>query len=144
MEKQITILLVEDNEGDILLAKEALKEGKIPNTINVARDGQEALDYLFRRFDFHSATIPDLILLDINLPKIDGKEVLSEIKQDQQLRRIPVVMLTTSSAEDDVMDAYYHHANCYIVKPVDLDKFLQVVHRIESFWLSVVKLPYLN
>jgi chemotaxis family two-component system response regulator Rcp1 len=144
MVRQMNILLVEDNEGDILLAKEALKQGRIPSSVNVARDGEEALNYLHKRADFAEVSVPDLILLDINLPKIDGKEVLSEIKTDRSLRYIPVVMLTTSSAESDVMDAYYHHANCYIVKPVDLDKFLEVVHRIENFWLSIVKLPNLN
>ena len=140
----IHILLVEDNEGDILLATEALRAGKIANEISVVKDGQDAIDFLQRTNGYESAIIPDLILLDINLPKIDGKEVLSVIKQDEKLRVIPVVVLTTSSAQEDILDAYYNHANCYITKPVDLDKFLDIVHKIENFWLSVVRLPPKN
>jgi two-component system, chemotaxis family, response regulator Rcp1 len=144
MEEMIQILLVEDNEGDIILAMEALTSGKIANRISVVRDGQQALDYLNRQNGFEKAITPDLILLDINLPKMDGKEVLTIIKQDERLRVIPVVMLTTSSSENDVLDAYYNHANCYITKPVDLEKFLGIVHKIENFWLSVVRFPPKN
>lgn len=141
MKKPVQILLVEDNEGDVVLAQEALKEGNIETKVDVVRDGQEALDYLHKQKRYAKAETPDLILLDINLPRIDGKEVLANIKHDQNLRLIPVIMLTTSSSHKDVLDSYYHHANCYITKPVDLDKFLTVVQKIENFWLSIVKLP---
>jgi len=142
--KEIHILLVEDNEGDVLLTREALLEGKIINRISVVRDGAEALDFLYKRDRFAGAASPDMVLLDINLPKIDGKEVLSIIKKDDQLKRIPIVMLTTSSAEKDILEAYNNHANCYITKPVDLHQFMQVVRTIEDFWISIVQLPPLK
>lgn len=144
MQRMVNILLVEDNEGDIVLAREAFREGKVLNKIDVVRDGQEALDYLQRSGKYAEAQVPDLILLDINLPKLDGKEVLAVIKTDPVLKLIPVIMLTTSSAHQDIIASYFNHANCYITKPVDLDKFMSVVHKIESFWLSIVKLPTLN
>jgi len=141
MEKPVHILLVEDNEGDVVLAREALGEGKFLNSIDVARNGEEALDFLYKKEAFANVATPDLILLDINLPRIDGKEVLNTIKSDEALRVIPVIMLTTSALQKDILDAYYHHANCYITKPADLDKFIMVMQKIESFWLSIVKLP---
>lgn len=139
--KIIDILLVEDNEGDARLAKEALKESKIRNTLHVVNDGVKATDFLFRRNEFTNAVRPDLILLDLNLPKKDGREVLNEIKRDSNLRRIPVVILTISKAEEDIIKSYNLHANCYITKPLDLDKFIQVIKSIEDFWLSIVQLP---
>jgi chemotaxis family two-component system response regulator Rcp1 len=139
--KPIDILLVEDNPGDVRLTIEALKEGKVLNTLNVVGDGVAALDYLNRRGAFTNVTRPDLILLDLNLPKKDGREVLAEIKRDSKTKRIPVVILTTSKAEEDILKTYNLHANCYITKPVDLDQFIHVVESIEGFWLSVVKLP---
>ncbi|KYC54326.1 MAG: response regulator PleD [Candidatus Methanofastidiosum methylothiophilum] len=139
--RPIEILLVEDNPGDARLTIEALKEGKIRNNINVAVDGLEALKYLFREDKFANATRPDIILLDLNLPKKNGREVLEIIKSDKDLRRIPVVILTTSKAEEDILKTYDLHANCYITKPVDLDQFITVIKTIEDFWLSIVKLP---
>lgn len=133
--KEVKILLIEDNEGDILLTMEALKEAKIKNEICVARDGQEALDIL------NGPALPDLILLDINLPKIDGLEVLAIIKKDDRLKKIPVIILSTSSAESDILTSYNNYANCFITKPVDLIKFIEVVKTIEDFWISIVKLP---
>lgn len=140
--RTIEILLVEDNPGDARLTLEAFKEGRVLNNITVISDGVEALAYL-RRQDpkYADAVQPDLILLDLNLPKKDGREVLAEIKEDEHLKKIPVVVLTTSAAEEDVARAYGSHANCYITKPVELDRFLEVVHSIDSFWLSLVKLP---
>jgi CheY-like chemotaxis protein len=137
----IEILLVEDNEGDVRLTREVLKDGRIRNVLNVAGDGVEALAYLRREGAFGDVKPQDLILLDLNLPKKDGREVLAEIKADPVLRRIPVVVLTTSSSEIDVLSAYDLHANCYITKPVDLDQFTKVVRSIEDFWLAIVKLP---
>lgn len=139
--KPIEILLVEDNPGDVRLTREALHENKVNNNLHVAVDGVEALAFLHRTGKFADAARPDLILLDLNLPKKDGREVLSEIKADPHLRRIPVVILTTSDAEQDIVASYDLHANCYITKPVDLDRFISVVKSIEGFWLSVVKLP---
>ncbi len=139
--KAIEILLVEDNQGDVVLTMEALEEGRIHNRVTVLRDGQEAIDYLTRKAPYQDSTLPDLILLDINLPKIDGKEVLSFIKADKKLKKIPVVMLTTSSSEKDILDSYEAFANCYITKPVDVNKFFEVVKAIEDFWISIVKLP---
>ena len=139
--RAIEILLVEDNPGDARLTLEAFKEGKVVNNFTVMRDGVEALAYLRRQGPHKNAKLPDLILLDLNLPKKDGREVLAEIKADERLKSIPVVVLTTSAAHEDVARAYGNHANCYITKPVDLDQFLRVVHSIESFWLSLVKLP---
>ncbi|RYY97155.1 MAG: response regulator [Chitinophagaceae bacterium] len=141
MKTELHILLVEDNEGDIVLAREALREGKLLNRLSVARDGEEAIDFLHARGRFAGADRPDLILLDINLPRIDGHEVLAYIKNDPLLKLIPVVMLTTSSSDKDVHDAYANYANCYITKPVDLEKFMTIIHKIETFWLSIVKLP---
>lgn len=137
----IEILLVEDNPADVRLTMEALKESKIRNQLNVAENGVEALQYLRQEGKFAGKGTPDIILLDLNLPKKDGREVLQEIKGDEQLRRIPVVILTTSQAEQDIMRAYDLHANCYIQKPVDLDQFLRVIRSIEDFWLTIVKLP---
>lgn len=141
---EIHILLVEDNEGDILLTREALSAGRIKNKISIARDGEEALDFLHKRGKFEQALRPDLILLDINLPKVDGIEVLAEIKNHTDLKSIPVVMLTTSSSESDVINSYRNHANCFITKPVDLDKFMTIVTAIEDYWISIVKLPRIN
>jgi CheY-like chemotaxis protein len=135
------ILLVEDNPGDVRLTMEALKEGKILNEISVAEDGVEAIAYLRRVGKYVEAPRPDLILLDLNLPKKDGREVLEEIKGDTDLKKIPVVVLTTSAAERDILRAYDLHANCYITKPVDLEQFIRVVQSIEDFWLTIVKLP---
>ncbi|WP_247236704.1 response regulator [Telluribacter sp. SYSU D00476] len=137
IQKPIRILLVEDNEGDIVLTKEALSEGKIRNTIIVARDGVEATELLSDE-DFE---LPDLILLDMNLPRMDGKEVLSYIKHNNRLRRIPVIILTTSSSEKDIKESYDNQANCFISKPVDLDKFIKIIRNIEDFWISIVQLP---
>lgn len=139
--KNIHILLVEDNEGDILLTTEALNEKKIVNKISVVRDGKEAVDYVFKQGKFTDATTPDLILLDINLPKKSGHEVLKEIKENDKTKHIPVIMLTTSSSERDIGLSYQYHANCYITKPVEVDDFLDAVSTIEDFWLSIVTLP---
>jgi len=139
--RSIEILLVEDSPGDVRLTIEALRDGRVPNHLNVARDGVEALDFLHHRGQFTDVPMPDLILLDLNLPRKDGREVLAEIKADPSLKRIPVVVLTTSSAEQDVLRSYDLHANCYITKPVDLDQFIRVVRTIEDFWLAVVTLP---
>jgi len=137
----VEILLVEDNPGDVRLTEEALKEGKVLANLNVARDGEEALALLRQPESPSGRRLPDLILLDLNLPKKDGREVLEEIKADPRLKHIPVVVLTTSSAEQDIAQAYALHANCYITKPVDLDQFIQVVRAIDEFWLTLVKLP---
>jgi CheY-like chemotaxis protein len=137
----VEILLVEDNAGDVRLTKEALKEGKVYNNLHWAKDGVDALEFLRREGKHTKAPRPDIILLDLNLPKKDGREVLSEIKSDDQLKHIPVVILTTSKAEEDVLRSYKLHANCYITKPVDLGKFIVVVQSIDRFWLTVVTLP---
>jgi chemotaxis family two-component system response regulator Rcp1 len=137
----IQVLLVEDNPGDVRLTKEALKEGKMLNRVTVVGDGVEALSFLRRQGKYADAGQPDLILLDLNLPKKDGRQVLAEIKADPGLKRIPVVVLTTSSAEEDILKTYDLHANCYITKPVDLEQFMHVVKSIEDFWVTVVKLP---
>jgi two-component system, chemotaxis family, response regulator Rcp1 len=139
--KPIEILLVEDNPGDARLAQEALKEAKVKNHIFWVKDGVEAMSYLHNEGRFADALKPDLILLDLNLPKKDGREVLAEIKEDLELRRIPVVILTVSKAEEDILKTYNLHANCYITKPVDLGQFMKVVKSIEDFWLTIVKLP---
>ena len=139
--RPIEILLVEDNPGDVRLTQEALGEAKVRNNLAVARDGVEALSYLRREPPFEDATRPDMVLLDLNLPRKDGREVLAEIKADPELRRLPVVVLTTSSAEKDVLESYNLYANCYITKPVDLDQFVGIVSSIEDFWLTIVKLP---
>jgi CheY-like chemotaxis protein len=132
---------VEDSPGDARLAKEALKEAKVHNNLTVAKDGEEALEFLHRRGRHVAAPRPDLILLDLNLPRKDGREVLAEIKAHDSIKRIPVVVLTTSEAEEDVLKAYNLNANCYVTKPVDLDQFIKVVKSIEDFWLTIVKLP---
>jgi len=137
----IEILLVEDNPGDVRLTMEALKDGKILNTLHVVADGVEAMAFLNREGTYADAPRPELILLDLNLPKKDGREVLAEIKRDRALKRIPVVILTSSAAEQDIVKSYNLYANCYITKPVDLDQFIGVVKSIEHFWLTVVKLP---
>ena len=139
--RPIEILLVEDNPGDVRLTKEALKDGKFWNRLNAVMDGEAAMRHLRREGECADAPRPDLILLDLNLPRKDGREVLAEIKQDEGLKTIPVVILTTSKAEEDVISTYEAHANAYITKPVDPDQFLSVVKSVEEFWLSVVKLP---
>jgi chemotaxis family two-component system response regulator Rcp1 len=139
--RPVEILLVEDNPGDVRLTIEGLKEGKVHNNLHVAQDGVEALAYLRREGKHAGAVRPDLILLDLNLPRMDGREVLSAIKSDARMRTIPVVVLTTSRAEQDVLGSYDLHANCYITKPVDLEQFMTVVKSIEDFWLRVVTLP---
>ena len=137
----IKILLVEDNPGDIRLTREALRDGKIYNNLYVVRDGVEAMAFLRKTGQYTRAPRPDLILLDLNLPRKDGHEVLAEVKTDENLRRIPVVILTTSQAEEDIIKTYDLHVNCYITKPVDLDQFVKIVKSIEDFWLTIVKLP---
>ena len=139
--KPIDILLVEDSPGDVRLTREALKEGKILNNLHVAKDGVEAIEFLRRRGQFTGAVRPDLILLDLNLPRKNGTEVLAEIKEDDDLKSIPVVILTVSQADEDIIRSYNLHANCYIKKPVELNQFLGVVKAIEDFWLAIVKLP---
>ena len=137
----VEILLVEDNPGDVRLTQEALKESKVTNNLSVAEDGVEALAFLKREGKYTDAPRPDLLLLDLNLPKKDGRELLEEIKADENLKRIPVVVLTTSKAEEDILRMYDQHANCYITKPIDFDQFIDVVKSIEDFWLTIVKLP---
>ncbi|HOX37976.1 MAG TPA: response regulator [Candidatus Brocadiia bacterium] len=139
--RKVEILLVEDNPGDVRLTQEALKEGRISNRLSVVEDGAEAMDFLRKKGKFAGAPTPDLILLDLNLPRKDGREVLAEVKEDRELRRIPVVVLTTSKAEEDIIRSYDLHANCYITKPVDFEQFINVVRCIEDFWLAIVKLP---
>jgi chemotaxis family two-component system response regulator Rcp1 len=141
MKKEIHILLIEDNEGDIVLTIEALKEARISNTIDVVRDGEKAMAFLLKEGEFAEAATPDLILLDINLPKIDGKEVLANIKNNEILKVIPVVMLTTSDSEKDIFESYHNHANCYITKPVGFQSFIEVIHTIKEFWITIVQLP---
>lgn len=137
----IEILLVEDNPGDIRLTQEAFKHSKVANNISIVRDGEEAIAFLRKEKNFKDAITPDIIFLDLNLPKLDGREVLEIIKNDNKLRMIPVVILTSSDAERDVLQTYNLHANCYVVKPVDFDKFISVVQSINNFWLTVVKFP---
>jgi CheY-like chemotaxis protein len=139
--KPIEILLVEDNPGDVRLTKEALKEAKVINNLTVLKDGVEALAFLRQEGPYAAAKRPHLILLDLNLPRKDGREVLAQIKADDALRRIPVVVLTTSEDEQDVLKSYNLHANCYVTKPVDLERFIKVVRSIEDFWLGIVVLP---
>lgn len=141
LSRPIEVLLVEDNPGDVRLTREALKEGKVRNNLHVAPDGVEALAFLRREGKHEGATRPDLILLDLNLPRKGGREVLEEIKADPSLRSIPVVILSSSQAEQDILRAYDLHANCYVTKPVDLDQFITVVKSIEDFWFTIVKLP---
>jgi two-component system, chemotaxis family, response regulator Rcp1 len=137
----IEILLVEDNPGDVRLTKEALKEGKVYSNLHTVKDGVEAMEFLRREGKYKDVPRPDIILLDLNLPRKDGREVLEEIKSDELLKRIPVVVLTTSKAEEDVLRTYNLHANCYVTKPVDLEKFMVVVKSIDVFWLTVVTVP---
>ncbi len=139
--RTIEILLVEDNPGDARLAVEALKESKMPNNLHTVVDGEEAMAFLHREGKYADELLPDLILLDLNLPKKDGREVLAEIKEDPDLRRIPVVIMTISNAEEDILNTYNLHVNCYITKPVDLDNFMNVFKSLEDFWLNVVRLP---
>jgi chemotaxis family two-component system response regulator Rcp1 len=139
--RPITILLVEDNPGDVRLVQETFREGKVCNNLEITRDGVEAMAFLRHEGQFASAPRPDLILLDLNLPRKNGSEVLAEIKADEKLKRIPVVILTASQAEEDIVKAYDLYANCYLTKPIDLDQFISLVNAIKSFWLSIVKLP---
>ena len=139
--RPVQILLVEDNPGDIRLTIEALNEGKVTNSLHVARDGAEALAFLRREGAYADTPRPDVILLDLNLPRMDGRDVLAAVKVDENLRRIPVVVLTTSEAEQDILKAYNLNANCYVTKPLDLDQFIRVIKTIEDFWLTIVKLP---
>ena len=137
----VEILLVEDNPGDVRLTQEAMKEGKMRNRLSVAVDGVEAMAFLRQEGKFADAPRPDVILLDLNLPKKDGRTVLAEIKADPDLKRIPVVILTSSKADDDILNSYDSHANCYITKPSDLEQFIDVVKSVEGFWFQIVKLP---
>ncbi len=139
--KAVEILLVEDNPGDARLAQEALKESKLLNNLHIVDDGVEAMDFLNREGKYADSIRPDLVILDLNLPRKDGREVLQEIKSDPKLKSIPVVILTISQAEEDIMKTYDLHANCFISKPIDLEQFIKVVRSIESFWLTIVKLP---
>lgn len=137
----IEILLVEDNPADVRLTKEIFKEAKISNNLNVLENGQEALDYLRKSSKYKNSTRPDIIVLDLNMPKMDGREFLAKVKFDENFKRIPVIVLTTSESEEDILKTYDLLANCYITKPVDLDEFIKVVRFIEEFWLNIVKLP---
>jgi len=137
----VEILMVEDNPADARLTEEALKEGLLCNRLHLARDGVEAMKFLRREEPFRDAPRPDVVLLDLNLPRKDGREVLAEIKTDPNLKNIPVVVLTTSEAEQDIVKSYALHANCYVTKPVDLQRFIEIVRQIETFWLQIVKLP---
>lgn len=139
--KAIEILLVDDNKGDVRLAMETLRESKIHNHVNVVRDGVEAMAYLHKEGKFANAVRPDLIFLDLNMPRKDGREVLAEVKSDSEFKQIPVVILTISQAEQDIFKSYNLHANCFITKPVDLQQFVKVVQTIEEFWFTIVKLP---
>lgn len=137
----IEILLIEDNEGDIVLTVEALKTTKIVNNLKVIKDGEKALAYLREEGEFKGRPVPDLILLDLNLPKIDGREILHMIKNNEKIQFIPVVILTTSKSEEDVLKSYLEHANCYIAKPLDMEQFIKIVQSIGDFWFNIVKLP---
>ena len=139
--KVVTILLVEDNPGDARLAQEALRENKLLNSLHVVEDGLKAMDFLYRRGAFADAPVPDLVLLDLNLPGKDGRDVLAEIKDDPALKVIPVVVLTSSKAEEDIVRSYDLHANCYISKPVDFEKFIEIVRQVGNFWFEIVRLP---
>ncbi|PZQ09793.1 MAG: response regulator [Rhodanobacter denitrificans] len=140
-EQVVEILLIEDNDGDVRLTREALKDGRLRNRLNVVHDGEQALAYLRRQPPYEEAVRPDLILLDLNLPRLDGREVLAAIKHDPQLKQIPVCVLTSSRAERDLLRAYDLHANCFITKPVEFEEFMHVVRSIENFWLTIVVLP---
>jgi CheY-like chemotaxis protein len=137
----VEILLVEDNPGDVRLVREALKEGRVANHLHVVIDGTQAITFLRREAPYEGAATPDLVLLDLNLPRMDGREVLAVVKGDRKLKRIPVVVLTTSDAEQDILRTYDLGCNCYITKPVDLEQFIEVIKLIDSFWLTVVTLP---
>jgi len=139
--KSIHILLVEDNKGDVLLTTEALEESKVPNTISVARNGKDAINYMYKTNGFENSVTPDLILLDVNLPFKNGHEVLETIKNDESLKHIPVIMLTTSTSERDISLSYKHHANCYITKPMEVNDFFEAIKSIENFWMQTVRLP---
>ena len=140
-ERSVEILLVEDNPSDVRLVQEALKDGKLCNSLSVVGNGEEALAFLRNEGEYQDAPHPDLILLDLNLPRVDGREILTQIKSCPELKRIPVVVLTTSKSEEDILRSYELQANCYITKPVDLDQFIAIVQSIEEFWLTIVKLP---
>jgi CheY-like chemotaxis protein len=137
----VDILMVEDNPGDVRLTREALKDGAVENRLHVVEDGEQALAFLYREIGYHDSPLPDLILLDLNLPRKDGREVLAEIKADEHLRRIPIIVLTTSESTEDICQSYELHANCFVTKPVDLDRYLEIVRYIERFWFSIVRLP---
>ena len=139
--RPINILLIEDNPGDVRLTQEAFKEGKVSTNLDIAMDGVEAIKFLRKEDSYANVATPDLILLDLNLPKRDGREVLKEIKADEKLKRIPIVILTTSNAEQDIIKSYNLHVNCYINKPVDYDKFFDIIQKIEDFWLKTAILP---
>jgi CheY-like chemotaxis protein len=139
--RAIDVLLIEDDPGDVLITREAFEHNKIENTLHVATDGEEGLDYLYRRGQYEHAPRPDLVLLDLNLPKYDGRQLLDKIKSDPDLCHIPVVVLTTSAAEEDVLHSYKLHANAYVTKPVDLDQFMKAVRQIDEFFVQVVRLP---
>ena len=139
--RPVEILLVEDSPDDVELTVESLREGKVLHNLSVARDGVEALEFLRKQGDYADAPVPDIILLDLNLPRKDGREVLEEVKQDPQLKQIPVAVLTTSKAEEDILRSYKLHANCYVTKPVGFDQFMEVIKTLENFWLTIVKLP---
>jgi chemotaxis family two-component system response regulator Rcp1 len=141
MDDAIHILLVEDNPGDVRLTREALRGAKVANDLQVVGDGEEAINYLRRRGRYSDAPRPDIVLLDLNLPRLDGREVLSDIKSDPDLAKIPIIILTSSSAERDIHSAYELHANCYISKPVDFTEFIEAVRSLEGFWLQIVRLP---
>ena len=138
---EVHILLVEDNPGDVRLTLEALRDGRISNQVSVAHDGEEAIEFLRRRGEYADVARPDLVLLDLNLPKKDGREVLQEVKADPELHRIPVIVLTTSSADQDVLLSYNLHANCYIKKPIEYDEFMGAIRGLENFWTKIVRLP---
>ncbi|MEC4682164.1 MAG: response regulator [Nitrospirota bacterium] len=139
--RPVEFLLVEDNPGDVRLTREALRDSKVRNNLNVLGDGMSAMAFLRREPPYEEALRPDIILLDLNLPRMDGREVLSQIKADPSLKRIPVVVITSSEAEEDILKTYDLHVNCYVTKPVDLDQFIKVVQSIETFWLTIVQLP---
>ncbi len=141
IKRPIEILLIEDNPGDVRLTQEVLKEADVPNHLSIAQDGVEALTFLHREEQYADTPHPDIILLDLNLPRMDGRELLAEIKADQDLKHIPVLVLTTSEADTDVLRAYNLHANCYIVKPLELDRFIDIMKAIEQFWLNIAELP---
>ena len=142
--RNIEILLVDDNVGDVVLTKEALKSASFTNRVSTAHDGVEAIEFLHRRGKFENAPKPDLVLLDINMPRKNGCEVLNEIRHDEELKLLPVIILTSSEAEDDIRRAYELHANCFVTKPVDLDEMVKVVHAVDHFWTTIAKLPRRN